>query len=77
MEQRGKIKTFKLQMYRCYDIFQLNFFSSSLTIIFAIAREDVAAGDGAFLTCKIFPSNSSLPISNTKSSMSLPSALRA
>ncbi len=43
----------------------------------AIAREEVAAGDGALRTCKVRFPMSVLPLSNIKSSTNLPSLSKA
>lgn len=43
----------------------------------AMAREEVAAGEGAFLTCRILLPTAPVPPSNTKSSTRLPSLSRA
>ncbi len=43
----------------------------------AMAREDVAAGEGALRTWSMRPPNAPVPLSNTKSSTSWPSEFRA
>lgn len=50
---------------------------TSSAIIFAMAREEVAAGEGAFLTWRILLPISPLPPSNTKSSTKFPSLSNA
>ena len=52
---------------------RLNVVSTLSDIIFAIAREDVAAGEGALRTCKVLFPTDVVPTSNMKSSTKLPS----
>jgi len=47
------------------------------TIISDIAKDEVAAGDGAFRTCKQCRPSSSLPLSKMKSFSRLPSGCKA
>lgn len=51
--------------------------STSSAIMAAMAREEVAAGEGAFLTCRILLPMLPVPPSNTKSSTKFPSLSRA
>lgn len=51
--------------------------STSSAIMAAMAREEVAAGEGAFLTCRILLPTLPVPPSNTKSSTKFPSLSRA
>ena len=51
--------------------------STSSAIISAIAKDDVAAGDGALRTCSILFPSAPWPSSKIKSSTNLPSASKA
>jgi len=61
--------------YHYYNL--ANSFPTRSTIIFAIARLEVAPGEGALRTCSTLLPKSPSPESNTKSSTSVPSGLMA
>ena len=55
-----------------YQFFKPNSYSILSVIYSAIDKQEVAAGDGAFLTLKILPFPYYPPLSNTKSSTNFP-----
>lgn len=64
-------------MFFLLIIYHSKSFADFSVTILAIARELVAAGDGAFLTCSILEANGPVPESKTKSSTNEPSVAKA